>query len=233
MTRPSPGERFRLNQVTVPTTDVLRAVEFYRTLGLVPIVESGHYARFVVPGNEATFSVHAVEHLQASSTVVYFECDDLDATVDRLAASGVVFDEPPTDRRWRWREARLTDPDGNRLCLYRAGDDRLNPPWRVGASRDRHVLTPERFRHWLDRLETARGAQDATATLFAPGVAPSPVSGTPGSRPCRFVVVHVHGDVGLARRRSADDEHEDGIVEVAFDPDGRAVRWRSWSLDRD
>jgi len=44
----------------------------------------------------------------------------------------VVFDSAPTDQRWLWREARLGDPDGNRLCLYWAGKNRVDPPWRVG-----------------------------------------------------------------------------------------------------
>ena len=34
-----------------------------------------------------------------------------------------------------WREARLDDPDGNHLCLFRAGPNRLHPPWRVNESR--------------------------------------------------------------------------------------------------
>jgi hypothetical protein len=32
---------------------------------------------------------------------------------------------------WLWREARLRDPDGHRVCLYRAGQNRKNPPWRL------------------------------------------------------------------------------------------------------
>ena len=39
---------------------------------------------------------------------------------------------PPVDQPWQWREARLRDPDGNRLCLFHAGENRLNPPWRLG-----------------------------------------------------------------------------------------------------
>jgi len=30
-----------------------------------------------------------------------------------------------------WREAVLRDPSGNRIKLYHAGENRLNPPWRV------------------------------------------------------------------------------------------------------
>jgi hydroxymethylpyrimidine/phosphomethylpyrimidine kinase len=33
---------------------------------------------------------------------------------------------------WLWREARLRDPFGNLICLYKAGEHRRHPPWRVG-----------------------------------------------------------------------------------------------------
>lgn len=126
----------RLNQVTVAVSDVARAVAFYRALGLRTIVLADHYARFVCPDGDSTFSIHLSNHIVRSSTVVYFECDDLDATVARLKQAGIVFDSDPVDQRWLWREARLTDPDGNPVCLYHAGKNRIDPPWRIEASAD-------------------------------------------------------------------------------------------------
>ena len=121
----------QLNQVTVAVRDIDRAVRFYRTLGLVPVVLSAHYARFVCPEGKATFSVHLSDRPVASTTVVYFECEDLDGTVASLEAVGIRFDGPPVDQPWLWREARLADPDGNPLCLFHAGTHRIAPPWRV------------------------------------------------------------------------------------------------------
>ena len=66
---------------------------------------------------------------------MYFECEDLAHQVERLTAAGLVFEGDPVDQPWLWREARLNDPDGNRLCLYFGGSNRVNPPWRVGAPR--------------------------------------------------------------------------------------------------
>ncbi len=120
-----------LNQVTVAVGDVERAVRFYRALGLELIVHAPHYARFVCPEGRSTFSVHRSDAPIASSTVVYFECEDLDATVAGLQAAGLRFDSDPADQPWLWREARLTDPDGNPLCLFHAGRNRIDPPWRV------------------------------------------------------------------------------------------------------
>jgi catechol 2,3-dioxygenase-like lactoylglutathione lyase family enzyme len=48
-----------LNQVTVPSTDVRRSIDFYQSLGLMLIVENlPSYARFECPEGDATFSVH-------------------------------------------------------------------------------------------------------------------------------------------------------------------------------
>ena len=125
----------RLNQVTVPSTNVASSVEFYKKLGLIEIVESlPKYARFVCPDGDATFSIHQVEKIASGEKpVVYFECDTLDETVSKLAQGGVEFISLPVDQPWLWREAYLRDPDGNLICLYFAGENRLNPPWRLSG----------------------------------------------------------------------------------------------------
>ena len=122
-----------LNQVTVPSQDLTISIPFYEKLGLKLIVKAlPHYARFVCPDGKATFSLHQVKTLPVGEGVfVYFECDDLDERCAALQQAGIVFDEPPSDRSWLWREARLRDPDGNRLILYFGGENRLNPPWRI------------------------------------------------------------------------------------------------------
>jgi GNAT superfamily N-acetyltransferase/predicted enzyme related to lactoylglutathione lyase len=136
-----------LNQVTLPSIDVARSLEFFRRLGALPIVvDLPEYARFECPVGNATFSVHRVERTPGGpGVVVYFECDDLDATVSSLEQAGVAFDSAPRDQPWRWREAHLRDPDGNVICLYHAGVDRRFPPWRVrtGATATEPVITVE------------------------------------------------------------------------------------------
>jgi catechol 2,3-dioxygenase-like lactoylglutathione lyase family enzyme len=123
-----------LNQVTVPALDVAASVAFYSRLGLELIVSAPHYARFRCPDGEASFSVHRVDavspHPQA---VIYFEVDGLDERVGQLQRAGLVFTQEPRDEPWLWREARLADPSGNVICLYRAGANRLDPPWRISV----------------------------------------------------------------------------------------------------
>jgi catechol 2,3-dioxygenase-like lactoylglutathione lyase family enzyme len=121
----------RLNQVTLAVSDLDRSVAFYRSLGLEQIVADEGYARFACPDGESTLSLERVETVPPSATTVYFECEDLDATVSALEAAGMHFEHAPVDQRWLWREARLRDRDGNRLCLFHAGENRLNPPWRL------------------------------------------------------------------------------------------------------
>ena len=122
-----------LNQVTVPSLDVERSIDFYLKLGMKLVVKAPpHYARFELLEGDATFSVHKVEQMPSGDRVmVYFENENLDTWVGELQAKGVEFDELPEDRPWLWREARLKDPDGNPLVLFYGGDNRKNPPWRV------------------------------------------------------------------------------------------------------
>ena len=76
--------------------------------------------------------MHLVEELPKGDGIyVYFECDDLDEHVAKLEQKGIIFDELPNDKSWLWREARLKDPDDNKIILYFGGENRLNPPWRV------------------------------------------------------------------------------------------------------
>lgn len=122
-----------LNQITIPSLDLTQSIPFYEKLGLQLIVKSlPHYARFVCPDGGATFSIHQVESLpQGDGIYVYFECKDLDEYVNVLLEKGIIFEEMPNDKSWLWREARLKDVDNNQLILYFAGENRLNPPWRI------------------------------------------------------------------------------------------------------
>ena len=121
----------KLNQVTLPARDMARSIAFYETLGFVLIVQNDHYARFELPPDHATLSLELTGDAVGPGPHVYFECDDLDARVTALKSKGIAFDSDPEDKSWLWREARLRDPAGNRLCLYFAGGNRRFPPWRI------------------------------------------------------------------------------------------------------
>lgn len=122
-----------LNQITLPVLNVKRSIVFYQTLGFKLIVEAlPEYARFQCEEGGSTFSLHQVDTLSLGEGIwIYFESEDLDSRVVELQTKGIVFEELPNDKPWLWREARLKDPDGNQLILYKAGDNRLNPPWKI------------------------------------------------------------------------------------------------------
>lgn len=120
-----------MNQVTLSTNDLKKSIEFYRKMGFLQIVDSPHYARFECTEGNSTFSVSFDENCGNNSSVIYFEHENLDELVSSLKQKGIVFDQDPTDMSHLWREAVLRDPAGNKIKLYWAGDNRLNPPWRV------------------------------------------------------------------------------------------------------
>ena len=128
-----PGWIPRMNQVTMTVRDYAKSVAFYRTLGLRQIVDSPEnaYARFETGGG-ATLSIQAdPDETISPTTAIYLECDDIDGEVDRLARLGVPFEHGPRNQPWMWREARLRDPSGNTVFLYKAGENRRFPPWRM------------------------------------------------------------------------------------------------------
>lgn len=90
-----------------------------------------NYVRFLCPDGGSTFSLYQGEAI-GNGTTIYFECDDLDVVFEKLRAAGIEFSHPPRDEPWLWRQAELLDPAGNQLTLYYAGDNRINPPWRIG-----------------------------------------------------------------------------------------------------
>ena len=123
----------RLNHVTIIVSDFERSKGFYRALGLIQIVDSPpRYARFRMPDGDATFSIEVTgAKPQPDSVELFFECDDLDARVASLKAQGLAFGQDPTDMHYLWREAHLRDPDGYDVRLYYAGENRLEPPWKM------------------------------------------------------------------------------------------------------
>lgn len=122
-----------LNQITIPSLDVEKAVTFYKTLGLHLIVNAlPRYVRFECPDGDSTLSIHKVDELPKDIGIsIYFENENIDETILLLKQKGIILISEPEDKPWLWREAHLNDLDGNKIIIYRAGNNRKNPPWRV------------------------------------------------------------------------------------------------------
>lgn len=120
-----------LNQVTLPVSNMEKATEFYRKMGFLQIVDTAHYARFECREGSSTFSLLLETQTYTNGAVIYFEHEQLDEWVNQLQSKGIIFEQEPEHKRYLWREAVLFDPSGNKIKLYWAGENRVNPPWRV------------------------------------------------------------------------------------------------------
>ncbi len=127
------SRQVRLNHVTLGVDDVARSAEFYARLGLTQIVaDYPQYARLQAREGEATLSLQKVDRTPIEpGASIHFEVDDVDRTVADLKREGFAFIADPVDEPYLWREAILLDPDGYRIFVYHAGENRLNPPWRL------------------------------------------------------------------------------------------------------
>lgn len=123
-----------LNQITLPAVDIEESTAFYLKLGFTQIVKGDYYARFLCPEGNSTFSIHLSSSKNNSDSIIYFECNDVDEVYKRLKEKGLEFKSEPKDEKWLWREARLLDPSENEICIYTAGENRINPPWRVNVT---------------------------------------------------------------------------------------------------
>lgn len=121
-----------LNQVTIPSLNVSRAIKFYEKLGLKLIVHTHDaYARFECLEGDATFSIHQVSTLkEGEGIIIYFEVENVAEKVSELSKKGIIFETETTQQSWLWTEAKLKDLDGNSILIYHAGTNRKNPPWR-------------------------------------------------------------------------------------------------------
>jgi len=126
----------KLNQLTLDVSDIPRSKAFYMKLGFRLLVDSAHYCRFLAPDGDTTFSIHVSDGPINSAATLYLETTDVDGDIVRLEASGISLDTEARDESWLWREAAFRDPDGHRWKLYHAGENRIDPPWRVKPEDD-------------------------------------------------------------------------------------------------
>lgn len=156
----------RLNHITLPSIDVEASAAFYARLGLTQIVANyPAYARFLSPEGETTLSLHRAEQSVGSPRAsIHFEVDDVDQTVERLKRDGFIFVCEPVDQSYLWREAIMLDPDGHHVFIYHAGENRLDPPWRLDSGSGTQS-TPQNALEGLGALDL----DEETRDLFLAG----------------------------------------------------------------
>lgn len=130
----------RLSHVTLFVADIPRSRTFYGALGFELIVDEEHYCRFLTRVEEGTgdetLSIERRSGPLAPAAQLGLEFptrEALDRYAQGLVTRGIQLAEGPVERSWLWRDARVFDPDGHEWMLFYAGDNKLNPPWRVAG----------------------------------------------------------------------------------------------------
>ena len=82
-------------------------------LGLPYVDAGGDWLIFKLP--PAELAVHPTEGPPTHE--LYWMCDDVEATLERLVNAGATIASPVTDQRWG-RIARIALPSGTRLAIY-------------------------------------------------------------------------------------------------------------------
>jgi hydroxymethylpyrimidine/phosphomethylpyrimidine kinase len=130
----STSARARLNQVTVTGTDYRKSVEFYRSLGPPPDRRQPGERLCAVRDRRAerrcrSRSIPKRRSRQRPRSIS--NATTLTSGSRSWPEAGSRSSTVPRNQPWMWREARLRDPSGNIIFLYRAGEARRFPPWRI------------------------------------------------------------------------------------------------------
>jgi catechol 2,3-dioxygenase-like lactoylglutathione lyase family enzyme len=108
-----------ISAVTLVTTDMRRAVQFYRMLGL-QLVYGGEEATFTSfragPNFLNLISQPAKGPVSWWGRVIFYE-PNIDELYARLVAAGCRPLTAPRDAEWGERYFHLTDPDGHELSF--------------------------------------------------------------------------------------------------------------------
>ena len=131
--KPGAAAALDFNHAMIYSRDLSRAVEFYRDLLGLTMLEDFRagdrivYARLKA-ANNGTIALHLLEpgaRFEPGAVRLYFEIRQLEKFCQRLEAAGAKFSRPPAMMPWGWTHAYLDDPDGHEVSLYWAGSKRL------------------------------------------------------------------------------------------------------------
>jgi uncharacterized glyoxalase superfamily protein PhnB len=88
--------------------------DFIRDALGFPFVDAGDgWLIFKLP--PAELAIHPADG--PPTTTLYFMCEDIDATLDKLVAAGAVISSPVSEQRWG-KVAEIGLPSGTTLPLY-------------------------------------------------------------------------------------------------------------------
>ena len=112
----------RLHQVAVTTSDLPRAIRFYRdTLGLRPLFESNGMAFFDLAGTRLMIALDGNRPRSRPAAILYFDAPDFARTRARLVALDVTLEggveTVQVTTAGALKLQQFVDPDGNALAI--------------------------------------------------------------------------------------------------------------------
>lgn len=112
----------RIGQIAVPIKNVERAIEFYKeVLELSLLFNTENMAFFDCNGQRLLLSLPVKDEFANSSSVIYFQVEDIKKSVEKLIEKGVSFiDQPHVVAKMGNTETWMTffkDTEGNTHAL--------------------------------------------------------------------------------------------------------------------
>lgn len=112
----------RIGQIAVPVKNIERATEFYKeVLGLPLLFNTESMAFFDCNGQRLLLSLPEKDEYANSSSVIYFQVEDIKKSVEKLSEKGVSFiDQPHVVAKMGNTETWMTffnDTEGNTHAL--------------------------------------------------------------------------------------------------------------------
>jgi catechol 2,3-dioxygenase-like lactoylglutathione lyase family enzyme len=115
-----------INAVTLATSDMARAVEFYTSLGFEKRYggTAADFTSFKVGDGFLNLIAQPPDRSWSWWGRLIFHVSDVDATHDLALSRGLEPEAPPRDAEWGERYFHLTDPDGHELSFAKPLDSR-------------------------------------------------------------------------------------------------------------
>ena len=86
----------KIGQIAIPIKNVERAIEFYKdVLGLPLLFNTENMAFFECNGQRLLLSLPEKDEFANSSSVIYFQVEEIKKSVERLIEKGVSFIDQP------------------------------------------------------------------------------------------------------------------------------------------
>ncbi|HEX5370264.1 MAG TPA: VOC family protein [Dehalococcoidia bacterium] len=111
----------KISAITLATSDMARAVDFYQRLGFVVAAggANGDFTTFVVGEGYLNLALRPGYAPGPNWGRTIFYVTDVDAMYASVLAAGLVPATKPRDAEWHERYFHILDPDGHELSFAR------------------------------------------------------------------------------------------------------------------